>query len=261
MLAASIAQAIAPSWPWRRLLRTALQLLLTVALQLCVIGRDASGNWQLEGTATVASWTKDTAVPVATVSDAPSGTNSTTSLNVTFAGTGVTEYKYKLRVSCRCSLFDSSGYCAAIAVATNSRLAFQAFPKVRPSFASSAATRPVTGRRKLGNGDDWTKDTTAPTATISGEPTGTNNAAVLNVTVAGTDVSHYKFKIRVPSDPACSNATGYSAEVAVATLSHRASSSLMMASLSFALSAGTAMATGKPKLLRPRPAGPMSTPD
>ena len=88
-------------------------------MQLCVIGKDSNGNWQPEGAATIASWTKDTTAPTATITDAPTATNNASVLDVTIAGTDVTEYKYKLRVPAMQPVRFVSGYSAAIAVATH----------------------------------------------------------------------------------------------------------------------------------------------
>jgi hypothetical protein len=62
----------------------------------------------------------------------------------------------------------------------------------------------------------WIKDTSAPTAILTGAPTGTNNTTSLNVVVSGTDVVYYQFKIGETSSTVCSNATGYSSDIAVA---------------------------------------------
>ena len=47
-------------------------------------------------------------------------------------------------------------------------------------------------------------DTTAPTAALTGMPTGTNNVDVLDVTVAGTDVTHYQHEVL--NGTSCANA-------------------------------------------------------
>ena len=60
----------------------------------------------------------------------------------------------------------------------------------------------------------YTLDTAAPTATITGQPTNTNNTTTLSVTVAGTGVTHYKHKTVTGSS--CT-ATGYGSETAIAT--------------------------------------------
>ncbi|MBI2061854.1 MAG: hypothetical protein HYT87_19110, partial [Nitrospirae bacterium] len=60
-------------------------------------------------------------------------------------------------------------------------------------------------------------DKTPPTASISGEPTGTNNTTVLAVTVSGADVTFYKSKVGAAGSTDCTSSSGYSAEVTVAT--------------------------------------------
>ncbi|MGE0171914.1 MAG: Ig-like domain repeat protein [Oligoflexales bacterium] len=60
-------------------------------------------------------------------------------------------------------------------------------------------------------------DTVAPTATISGQPTGTNGTTVLNIDVLGTGVTAYKYKVGLDASTSCSVTTGYSAERDVST--------------------------------------------
>ena len=57
-------------------------------------------------------------------------------------------------------------------------------------------------------------DITAPTVTLSGQPTNTNNTTTLAVTVAGTDITHYKHK--TVTGASCT-ASGYGSETAIAT--------------------------------------------
>ena len=59
-----------------------------------------------------------------------------------------------------------------------------------------------------------TIDTAAPTATTTNTPTGTTKVDSLDVTVAGTDVTHYKSAVL--AGDSCTNAS-YGSEVAVAT--------------------------------------------
>ncbi len=60
-------------------------------------------------------------------------------------------------------------------------------------------------------------DATAPTTAISGQPSGTSTTTVLNVTVAGTDVVTYAYKLGATSSTVCSSSSGYSSAIAVAT--------------------------------------------
>lgn len=61
------------------------------------------------------------------------------------------------------------------------------------------------------------KDTIAPTTTLSGTPSSPSNATALNVTVAGTGVTHYKSKVGTAASIDCTNTSGYGAETAIAT--------------------------------------------
>ena len=124
--------------------------------------------------------------PTATISDAPTVTNSVTVLDITIAGTGVSHYKYKLRESADAACSVAAGYSAEIAVGTKISDSISA-------YADGALEVCVVGKDSAGNWQaessatavSWTKDTSAPTATISGEPTGTNSTTVLNVAIAG----------------------------------------------------------------------------
>lgn len=54
-------------------------------------------------------------------------------------------------------------------------------------------------------------------ANIAGQPTGTNNATSLNVTVSGTGVVYYKHKVGATGSTDCSSASGYGSETGVGT--------------------------------------------
>jgi hypothetical protein len=62
-----------------------------------------------------------------------------------------------------------------------------------------------------------TKDVAAPTATLSGVPASPSNATSVNITVAGAGVTAYRYKIGTSGSTDCTNASGYSAETAVAS--------------------------------------------
>lgn len=61
-----------------------------------------------------------------------------------------------------------------------------------------------------------TKDTTGPTATINGQPSGSSSVTSLNITIGGTDVTHYKYKIDSYTID-CASPSDYSAEKSVST--------------------------------------------
>ena len=166
---------------------------------------------------TSASWLKDTVRPTATLAQAPTATNSVTALEVTVAGADVTHYKYKLRETASASCSVATGYSAEVSVGAKITDSLAAIP-------DGALEICVIGRDLHGNWQTeatatsaaWTKDTTAAIATISGNPTGTNNSTLLNVTIGAGDVTHYKFKLRASGDATCSSSSGYSTEALVA---------------------------------------------
>ena len=126
----------------------------------------------------------DDTAPTATISGAPSGTNNTTTLAVTVAGTGVTHYKHKTVTGSSCT---ATGYGSETAVATN-------ITDTISSLADGSIILCVLGKDAAGNWQttatsaSWTKDTSAPTLTISAVSGGYVNATEDNsgVTVSGT---------------------------------------------------------------------------
>ncbi len=193
-------------------------LFIDGSIRLCVIGVDAAGNWQLEASATTATWTKDATPPTATLSGQPTGSSNSTTLDITVAGADVVSYRHKVGASATTTCSDSAGYGASTVVGT----------KITDSItgvAEGTVRICVIGVDSTGNWQSfaaataatWTKDTTAPTASLSNAPTGTNNTTTLDVTVGGTGVVNYKYKVGVNSTTDCSNATGYSASRAIAT--------------------------------------------
>ena len=70
--------------------------LLDGAHTLEVIGVDSPGNWQKQGDATTVSWTVDTTVPTAVLSNLPPAITNRTALDITVSGEGVDAYKYSL---------------------------------------------------------------------------------------------------------------------------------------------------------------------
>ena|GEM_PF-3059758 len=88
------------------------------SVTVCVIGRDAAGNWQTEATAAYSTWTKDTTPPVVTLTGAPNGSSSAASLNVTVGGNGVYLYKFKVGTDTTADCTSSSGYGSVTAAST-----------------------------------------------------------------------------------------------------------------------------------------------
>ncbi|NBQ52902.1 MAG: hypothetical protein EBU49_04900, partial [Proteobacteria bacterium] len=98
------------------------------SVTVCVIGRDAAGNWQTEANAAYATWTKDTNPPVATLSGAPNGSSSAASLNVTVGGNGVYLYKFKVGTDTTADCTSSSGYGNETPAATPITASLSAIP-------------------------------------------------------------------------------------------------------------------------------------
>jgi len=87
-------------------------------IELCVVGRDLAGNWQLESIATRATWNRDSNVPTATASGQPSSSSNVTNITAAVSGSTVTHYKHKLGSSDSIDCAASTGYSVETAVAT-----------------------------------------------------------------------------------------------------------------------------------------------
>ena len=61
-----------------------------------------------------------------------------------------------------------------------------------------------------------TKDTSLPTAILTGTPSSTSNASSLDITVGGTNVASYQYKFGEASSTDCAVSSGYSSDAAVA---------------------------------------------
>ncbi|NLI79630.1 MAG: hypothetical protein GX442_24700, partial [Candidatus Riflebacteria bacterium] len=161
---------------------------------LDVIGRDALGNWQ--STPTTFAWTIDTTAPGAVLSTTPPNPTNLTTTDITVGGTDVTAYKYSL---------DGGAYSAETPVTTHIALS---------ALTDGAHTLDVIGRDALGNWQStpttfaWTIDTAAPAVVLSTTPANPTNLTTADITVAGTDVTAYKYSV---------DGGAYSAETPVST--------------------------------------------
>ncbi|UOF01459.1 RCC1 domain-containing protein [Bdellovibrio reynosensis] len=79
---------------------------------LCVVGIDDHDNWSTA--ATTASWTRDAIK--STLSGAPTGVVTTTALNISVAGTNVTQYKYAIISTGGCA---TASFVGPVAVGSN----------------------------------------------------------------------------------------------------------------------------------------------
>jgi hypothetical protein len=131
----------------------------------------------------------EVSLATATLSGQPLGLVNYRTADITVAGTGVVAYKYKL---------DSGNWGNETAVSTQINLL---------GLGDGAHTVYVIGKDAVGNWQaeaaattaSWTVDATPPTATLSGQPTGVVNYNTANVTVGGTDVVAYKYKLDASS--------------------------------------------------------------
>jgi hypothetical protein len=69
-----------------------------------------------------------------------------------------------------------------------------------------------------GQSDAFFVYTDLPTTAISGQPSGTSNMTLLNVTVSGAGVTTYKYKIGATASTDCSASSGYSSFTSVSDL-------------------------------------------
>ncbi len=86
-------------------------------------------------------------------------------------------------------------------------------------FTVVASHSRVSGNTATGS-STYPKDTQSPgAATITGAPTGTNSTSTLNITVGGTDITHYRYFIVLPGGTeVCTNSTAYTgSDIPVAT--------------------------------------------
>jgi len=153
------------------------------AVTLAVIGADAVGNWQAATDATQATWVVDTTAPEAVLSGAPRGVVSTTSTRIEVSGTGVATYAWRLA---------GGTWSDRVDVATAILLS---------GLQDGPVTLEVLGADAVGNLQatptvaSWTVDTQPPVATVSGAPSGTVAGNGATLTVGGTDVVSYRYRV------------------------------------------------------------------
>jgi len=174
-------------WSTERLVGTHIILSgLTDGLHtVSVVGKNVAGSWQPYDSPTTASWTVDSTLPTATLSGQPSGVVSSSTADITVGGQNAVAYKYKL---------DDGAWVGETLVGTHIVLS---------GLSDGLHTVSVIAKNALGHWQaesnattaSWTVDTTPPQATLSGQPAGTVNYSTADITVAGTDVVAYKYKL------------------------------------------------------------------
>jgi len=145
-----------------------------------------SGTWLPSGEA---------ALPVATISGSPVSPTNAATTTLTIGGAGVVAYKYRL---------DASAYSMEMTVAT---------PIELNTLVEGQHTVSILGKDSAGNWQvtettaSWIVDLTPPTVIISGTPASPTKNTGASLTIGGTDIIAYKYKI---------NASGYSSETPIA---------------------------------------------
>ena len=148
---------------------------------LSLVAQDSAGNWQTSPT--VYTWTVDTTAPTASISGAPVGVTNQTWAMLQVGGSGVASYMYKL---------NSGSYGEWTSTAQGFVVNF---------LADGPNSVSVLGRDEAGNVQatptvaSWTVDTAAPTAVLSGTPAAQTTATSASITVAGSGVTLYKYKL------------------------------------------------------------------
>ena len=152
-----------------------------------------------QGTASHASFTVDTAAPTATITGQPTGTDNTTTLSVTVAGTGVTHYKHKVVAGASCT---ATGYGSETAVATT-------ITDDISTLSDGSIILCVLGKDAAGNWQStatsatWTKDVAAPTITTTVGGTNDNRTVSATDNESGTTM---EYKI-ITSGTSCNSST------------------------------------------------------
>lgn len=165
---------------------------------------DSIGN---SGTGSAASITKDTTTALTVTNTNGSYVNSTSAATYTIAGT-CSENTQTVAISGDAT---ASPSCSSGSFTTNVNLSAKADGSLSFTLRHEAAS---------GNFDEktltLTKDSSAPTVSLSGTPASTMNDSAISVTVGGTGVVDYKYDLLASGAANCSTAS-YSASTPVAT--------------------------------------------
>ena len=139
----------------------------------------------------------------ATLSGAPTGTNNTTTLNVTVAGTGVTHYKYDVLAGSSCA---SATWSASTAVATAITESITTIDDGSVILCVAGSADNSTFDTASPTTASWTKDTTAPTIS-SGKYGGTTVKLTMSESVWGDSAAPDANDFTVVNDSTNNNGT------------------------------------------------------
>ncbi len=141
-----------------------------------VAALDGRGLWYLD---------LETVVPAAVLTGVPAGPTNQTGATLVVGGMDVANYRYSVDAG---AYSDTTGVASAIlltglseGVHTVRVVGIDSVGNAQPEDSATMAT--------------WTVDTTPPTATVSGAPTGTTDQTGASLVVGGTDVVAYRFSV------------------------------------------------------------------
>ena len=158
-----------------------------------VIGKNLAGIWQAEGDPTYCHWIIDNTPPSAsdlTLSNLPSDPTAETTASIIAGGSGLIQIKYKL---------DGAAWSSAVDLNETTHQATISLSGI----TNGSHTIYVVASDGAGNWIDysdsksysWRVDTLNPLATLSNYPENPNNSGVIDITVGGTGIELYKYRI------------------------------------------------------------------
>lgn len=157
-----------------------------------------------------------TSVPSATLSGLPSDPSNSLFLNASIGGNNVVNYQYKIGPSATTFCNLSADYSVDFSISSNLMENLSSYPE-------GPLTLCVVGKDSNGSQQlysnattyTWTKDTVAPTALLTGEPTGTSGTKNLVISVSGSGVVSYQYKVGATGSTNCGLAAGYSTDTLI----------------------------------------------
>lgn len=162
---------------------------------------------------------EETSSLTANSTNVPVGVSAVTNLSITVNGSGLETYQYKLGSSASVDCTSSTGY--------SSRLLLSS---ILQTSISSLADGPIklclVGQDSQGSSQaysmatsyTWIKYTSlTPIATLTGIPNSPSGSQFLDLTVGGTQVTHYQYKVGLSSTINCTSSVGYSLEFPISS--------------------------------------------
>jgi hypothetical protein len=192
----------------------------TANSKVCAIGINVYNGQRTLSLPVSATWRTNNTRPIATATNVPTGTNTTTTLNITINTTNsdIAYYKYKIGLSTTLDCTTSSGYssyrAASIKITNNISTLSDAEIKL------CVMAKDIDGNvQNLAQATTftWTKNANGPTAILSNVPTQFNSLAVpsLNISVSSIvpgDIFSYRYKVGTASMD-CAVSTNYSSDI------------------------------------------------